>query len=369
MELRELMKKIYINFNLENDIIKVIPFGNGHINDTYRLSSNLDQPDYLLQKINHHIFKDIPELMENIDLVTSYISKKITPSEALEGQTTLTSIPAKDGQLFYLDDEGNYWRVFVFLDSLRSFDRAESDEQIYEGAKSFGRFLRRLSDFPAEKLHVTIPKFHDIKYRLNNLYSAASEDVMNRKRIVEPEIQFITETAPQLLQINSLSRKGAIPLRITHNDTKFNNLLFGNDNKGKCVIDLDTVMPGYVHYDFGDGIRTAVNTADEDEPDLDEVYVDMDKFEAFACGYLEMTRDVLSETEINSLSLSGPLFSFMMGVRFLTDYLKGDVYYKVLHETHNLERARCQLDFTKKMLSRMKDFDSIIMKEASTRFM
>lgn len=361
-------REIYENFKLGEKVIQCVPFGSGHINTTYRLiTEGTEKRDFLLQKINHHVFKDIVGLMSNIDRVTDHIRSKITPIQVEDGLTTLKLIQTKSGELFYKDSGGSYWRVFDFLNDLRSYDYAESHEQVHEGALSFGRFLVQLADFPAQGLHITIPRFHDLMYRLDNLNLAMEVSAYDRKTRVREDLLYIFEVADQLLPIQRLGVQKKIPLRVTHNDTKFNNVLLGNDNKGKCVIDLDTVMPGYVHYDFGDGVRTTINTVDEDEKDLNLIDADMERFEAFASGYLEMSHSILTPLEIDHLALSGPLFAFIMGVRFMTDYLLGDQYYKIEYEEHNLDRARCQLTLTKKLMNRLKDMEDTVAKLATSK--
>lgn len=353
--------EVFQYFNLNQKIQEAVPFGSGHINDTYRLlTTDPHNPGYLLQRINHQVFKNVAHLMENINNVSTHISKKITIEEAKNGLTTLNTIPTTEGKSFHKDSSGNYWRIYDFLDNLKSYDSPQTTNQIYEGALSFGRFMNQLDDFPVEKLHVTIPRFNDIIFRLDNFKFAMDNDIVNRKEGVKSDIAFIFSVAEKLSTIQNLGNGGQIPLRVTHNDTKFNNVLLGEDNKGKCVIDLDTVMPGYVHYDFGDGVRTTINTTDEDEKNLDKVDIEMDRFEAFANGYLDMTREILTPLEINNLALSAPLFSFMMAVRFLTDYLSGDHYYKTKFEGHNLQRARCQLELTRKILGRLPDMQLVI---------
>jgi Ser/Thr protein kinase RdoA (MazF antagonist) len=306
------------------------------------------------------VFENVAQLMDNINRVNLHITNKITAEEAANGIATLNIVPTKEGSLFYKDSTGCYWRIYDFLGDLKSYDFPETLDQIYEGAKSFGRFIYQLDDFPAETLHLTIPRFHDVKYRLDNLDLAIKQNFNNRKSELTSELKFIDQVSKQLCKIQDLGLSGEIPMRVAHNDTKFNNVLLGADDKGKCVIDLDTVMPGYVHYDFGDGVRTTINTSDEDEKDLNKVNVDLDRFEAFTKGFLVMTRGILTPTEIEYLPLSGPLMSYIMGVRFLTDYLSGDHYYHIDFEHHNLQRACCQLDLTNKMLVQLPEMTHII---------
>jgi Ser/Thr protein kinase RdoA (MazF antagonist) len=355
--------EVCLQYFFDSPIIEVLPFGSGLINSTYKLrTASPNHPGYLLQKINHLVFKNVAQLMDNINRVNLHITNKITKEEAKNGITSLNIIPTKDGYLFYQDSSGCYWRIYYFLGDLKSHDDPKTLEQIYEGAKSFGRFIRQLDDFPSDSLHATIPRFHDVKYRLDNLDLAIKQNFNNRKSQLTSQLKFIDQVSKQLSKIQELGLAGEIPVRVTHNDTKFNNVLLGADNKGKCVVDLDTVMPGYVHYDFGDGLRTTISTSDEDEKDLNKINVDLDRFEAFAKGFLEMSREILTAIEMKHLALSGPLMSYIMGIRFLTDYLSGDHYYQIDFETHNLQRANCQLDLTDKMLSLLPEMNDIMEK-------
>jgi hypothetical protein len=353
------------HFNIDKKEISWQAFGSGHINDTYKLATSNGKSNYLLQRINHDIFLDVPALMNNIHTVVDHIRHKLTPEEIDQGQTALRINPTSDEKWYYQDTTGNYWRIYDFLEGLKSYDQIEHTTQIYEGALSFGRFLHQLEDLAASCLHVTIPKFNDVLYRLDNLSLAIEVNLVNRKEEVLDEIKFVYQVADQLSEIQLLANKNQIPLRVTHNDTKFNNVMLGADNKGKCVIDLDTVMPGIAHYDFGDGVRTSISTAKEDEKDLNNIAVDLHRFEAFASGYLENTRNLLTSIEIDYLALSGPLFSYIMGVRFLTDHLNGDTYYKISFDGQNLQRAQSQFELTRKMLSRLKDMQQIVANQVS----
>ena len=349
-------------FKLQGSIEGIQPIEKGHINDTFRIiNGEKGSPDYLLQRVNHHVFHNISGVMMNIWQVTGHIKEKVNQNWNLyPGYETLTIISTSDNKLFHQDEAGDYWRVFLFLEDLKSFDTATDLEQVYEGAKTFGTFLKILSDFPIRSLHTTIPDFHNVISRLEIFRKALESDALERRREVQPWADYILEIADQMSQIEQLSIAGKIPSRVTHNDCKFNNVLFDERNRGRCVIDLDTVMPGLVHYDFGDGIRTTVSTASEDEENLDLIQVDLDRFEAFASGYLEATRDILSPVEVKYLGLSGPLFSYLMGVRFLTDYLEGDHYYKVQFEGHNFRRAKCQLELTRRLLGELGEMERIV---------
>ncbi|PIB34022.1 hypothetical protein BFP72_00545 [Reichenbachiella sp. 5M10] len=354
---QEDLREIIDHFVYDGQVEDIRPFGSGHINDTYRVfntDSSLD--DYLLQRINHHVFADVKGMMDNIHQVTEHIRHH--PSTDWTQETL--QLHASTASEWYTMYRGAYWRMFDFRKNTKSYDLVETAEQAYQGARAFGVFFRLLSDLPVEQLTMTLPEFHNIILRLRTLEGAVKEDTEGRAREVQAEIYYARSIADQMCQIEHLKQANHLPLRVTHNDTKFNNVLLDAHDRGVCVIDLDTVMPGVIHYDFGDGIRTSANTAQEDESDLACVQLDLDKFEAFASGYLEVTRDVLTPTEIEYLGMSGALMSYLMAVRFLTDYLQGDRYYKTTHPLHNLDRARCQLELTRQILAQQEALNHII---------
>lgn len=346
------------NFQLEGKISEAFPFGSGHINETFRLKNKDPQlPDYLLQKINHHIFKDVDGMMNNIYLVCEHLREVFTIGS---DQESLKVVLSEDGKPYVKDEEGAFWRVFDFKSELISYDIAETPEQIFEGARSFGIFMRTLDDFPVEKLVDTIPNFHHVGFRINNLKLAIQKDEVGRLKESEELVEYALSITEKVSQTQLAGEAGLIPMRVTHNDTKFNNVLLTQEGKGRCVIDLDTVMPGYVHYDFGDGIRTTVCKAAEDEADLERIVVDKERFEAFSAGFLGEMKGSLSEKEIELLAVSGALFAYLMGIRFLTDYLEGDIYYKTHFPAQNLQRSRAQLYLCKCILAEEKELNRII---------
>lgn len=345
------LKEIYDRFNAEGTWLSGAPFGNGHIHDTFRIeTAETDKDDYILQRLNNRVFKNIPELQENIERVTLHLNQKLkqTPGSDVKREC-LTLIPAKDGKSWICDSEGNYWRMYIFISRHRSYNIVDSPNKAYEGGKAIGRFQAMLSDLPGKPLHDTIPYFHDIEKRLETFINTLNSDPVNRASGVKNEIDFVMKRADEMKIILNLGREGRIPLRITHNDTKFNNILLDENNKALCVIDLDTVMPGYVHYDFGDAIRTAANITSEDEKELSRVRMDIGLFEAYARGYLSETRDTLNETEKEFLAFAPRLITFTIALRFLTDYIDGDHYFKIHHENHNLQRARAQFRLVESM--------------------
>lgn len=351
-------------FATEGTISKVQPHGGGHINDSYRLlNGTLDHPDYLLQRVNHYVFKDVELLMRNMVLVTDHVRAKIQKDHPEEVERRcMTIIPAIDGKSYFKDPEGNYWRVLRFIEDHLVFDSTTDTDIAYEGARTFGAFTEMLNDLPAGEVGTVIPDFHNMKWRLTQLEDSIRKDAAGRLKEVKKEIDYVESRSKMMLTIHELGEKGAIPLRVTHNDTKINNVLFDTNRKGLCVIDLDTIQPGYVTSDFGDGIRTLTNTGEEDDSNLDRVSMDLELFEAFASGFLDSTREILSVTEKEALLYAGLLFPYMQAVRFLIDYLDGDIYYKVKDREHNLVRTRAQLKLTQDGEEKMDKLKAIIKK-------
>lgn len=356
------VEEIAGKFATEGNIAKVNDHGGGHINDSYRLvNTSPEHPDYLLQRVNHHVFKDVPLLMQNMVLVTDHVRAKVleeSPGEV--GRRNLTIIPSTDGTSYYKDPDGNFWRVLRFIEDHLVFDSTTDPAIAYEGALTFGAFSAMLNDLPAAQVGTVIPDFHNMKYRLTQLGESIRKDVAGRLKDVKKEIDYIDSRSKLMLTIHELGEKGAIPLRVTHNDTKISNVLFDKNRKGLCVIDLDTIQPGYVTSDFGDGIRTLTNTGEEDDPNLDRVTMNLELYEAFANGFLDSTRDILSDTEKDSLLYAGLLFPYMQAVRFLIDYLDGDTYYKIKNPEHNLVRTRAQLKLTQDGEAQMDEMKRII---------
>jgi hypothetical protein len=267
----------------------VEPYGSGHIHDTYRVrNGEAGRPEYVLQRVNHQVFPRIPELMENISRVTAHLRQKLRDVPGADpDRETLTVVPTRQGLLYYHDPAGNYWRLYRLIAGARSYDVVASPALAYQGGKAFGRFGALLADLPAAQLHETLPHFHDIERRLATFEKVLAADPAGRARQVGPEIEFVRERATEMGTILRWGREGKLPLRITHNDTKFNNVLLDAHDRALCVVDLDTVMPGYVAYDFGDSVRTTANTAAEDEADISKIDFDVRRFEAYARGYLE----------------------------------------------------------------------------------
>ena len=300
---------------------KVEPYGNGHINDTYCSA----YPRYILQRINTGIFKNPDELMENIENVTAFLRKKIVENGGNPERETLTVIKTVDGKNCYKFDENNVFRMYLFVEDSKSIESSKTPEDLYEAGVGFGRFQRMLSDYPADTLHESIKDFHHTPKRVEALKQAIVENKAGRAESVKAEIEFALEQSVWADKVINGIGDGLIPLRVTHNDTKINNILFDQKTgKAVCVIDLDTVMPGSMLYDFGDALRMGGSTGAEDETDLDKVWFDETAFEAFAKGYLSEMKDDLTEAELELLPFSVKLLTYECGIRFLTDYLNGD---------------------------------------------
>ncbi|WP_235891187.1 phosphotransferase enzyme family protein [Sphingobacterium lumbrici] len=331
-------------FDLNGVISDAERFGSGHINDTFKLTTeNSEDKSYLLQRVNHDIFKDISGLMNNIYLVTTHLKNQFKTKGISDiDKYTLTIIPTKDRKLYFQDDEGNYWRLFILLSDTKSYDIVETAKQAYSGGQAFGQFQKQLADLDATELVEILPNFHNIDFRIQNLKKAILNNKANRLEQVQDLLDYVFERELKMRRILDLAANGDLPLRITHNDTKFNNVLLDQNDNVQCVIDLDTVMPGYVAYDFGDAIRTIINSAAEDEIDVDKIVLNIPLFKAYAEGYLSEAKEFLTDKEIESLMYGVLLLPYMQAVRFLTDYIDGDTYYKVHYPDHNLVRAKAQ---------------------------
>jgi len=345
----EELEKVVSSFELDGKVVSIERFGSGHINDSFRVVVNEGDKSYLLQRINHKIFPNVDGLMDIIDLVTTHL-KSVLKNEVIDvDKHTLTIIPTKSGAKYQKDENGDYWRIFILLDGTKSYDIVETTKQAFAGGMAFGRFQKQLSTLDATQLVEILPNFHNIDFRLSNLRKAIEADRVGRLAEVGEILDYIFEREEKMRRILVMAQKGELPLRITHNDTKFNNVLLDQEDNVQSVIDLDTVMPGYVAYDFGDAIRTIINAAAEDEKDLNKVVLNIPLFQAYTEGYFSEAKDFLTEKEIESLWYGVLLLPYMQVVRFLTDYIDGDVYYKVHYTDHNLVRTNTQLKLVKEL--------------------
>ncbi|HNU38263.1 MAG: aminoglycoside phosphotransferase family protein [Bacteroidota bacterium] len=337
----EQLMAILKQFAIDEDMVSAVPFGNGHINDTLKVTNSKGEIKYILQRINHHIFTNVDMLQNNIFTVTSHIRKKLVArGEQDVDRKVLTFIPAKDGKLYHFDGD-SYWRVCLFIPRSKSFEEV-TPQLSYEAGKAFGDFQTMLSDLPADALGETIPNFHNMEFRLKQFRDAVEANAAGRLEEVKDLVAEIEKRAKDMCIQEELYREGKLKKRTNHCDTKVNNIMFDEEGKVLCVIDLDTVMPGFVLSDIGDFIRTGANTGAEDDENLDNVEVNLEIFEAYTRGYMETAKAFLTPQEIKLLPYGGRLLTYMQTVRFLTDYINGDTYYKIHSPKHNLIRTKAQ---------------------------
>lgn len=318
----------------------------GHINETFAATYDDQGTPFRVvhQTINTHVFREPVALMGNVVRVTEHLRRKLAAEGADQlHRRALEVVPARDGAAYHIDADGRFWRTFRFVEGVRSYDAVETPKQAYQAGHAFGRFQSLLADLPAAELATTIPDFHHTPKRFQRLLKAIESDEFRRGRMARKEIAFARSMEPLVSALVDAEARGEVPSRVTHNDTKFNNVMLDEENgEAMCVVDLDTVMPGLVLYDFGDMIRTTTSRTAEDEQFLDRVELEMPMFEALVKGYVEATRDFLTPAERRLLVLSGKLITFTIGIRFLTDYLEGDQYFRIHREHHNLDRCRKQ---------------------------
>ena len=346
-------------------LVSFEPYGNGHINDTYKIVMRREGKEelYLLQRMNKNVFRQPWYLMENMMGVTDFIRTKIAKSGGDVNREVMSVYRTREGSLWYYDEDDEYWRLVTFIEDSMSYDRVEKPEQFYMSAVAFGKFQRLLADYPAYMLRETIPNFHNTPVRFENLMKAKQRDAAGRVKNVLPELAF-AEERKEFTEIFEREREaGRLPLKVTHNDTKLNNILFDiNTKEPICVVDLDTIMPGYSINDFGDSIRFGASTAPEDETELDKVEMSLELFELFVKGFLEGTDGALTEAELSLMPAAAKMMTFECGMRFLTDYLDGDVYFKTKYPEHNLDRARNQFKLVRDMEAKMSEMERIVKK-------
>jgi Ser/Thr protein kinase RdoA (MazF antagonist) len=360
--------EVVSHFKCDADVSSYKSYGSGHINDTFFLKNvSFGGSDYLLQRINHRIFTNVEKLTENMRKVTEHLKSKM--KEYGNGdplKEVMTLIPTDGGQFFYKDSVGDYWRMFYFLSDTKSYDVVETEKQAYEGGKAFGKFQAMLSDIPAGEMFEVIPDFHNIQKRLQHLDEAVANDASGRVASVATELEIVAKYASSMQYFQQPAQVAALPKRVIHNDTKFNNVLLNSNDEAQCVIDLETVMDGYVAYDFGDAIRTIVNTTTEDEADLSKIQLNLSLFNAYVQGYLKEASRFLTDAEVNSLMKGALLLPYMQAVRFLTDHINGDKYFKIKFEGHNLQRAKAQFQLVKILDANAAAMQETILKEMNS---
>lgn len=358
-------EEIIAEFCFNGSLKECISYGNGHINDTYRLTFEEDGTTrrYILQRVNKNIFTKPAELMENISGITAWLKKKILDHGGDAERETLTLVKTRDGRAYYTDSCGEYWRAYKFIENATAYDAIKDEKDFYQSAVLFGHFQRMLADYPVEQLHETIPDFHNTAARFLQFQKVLEADVCHRAAEVQEEINFLQVREQRMHLLCDLTEQGKLPVRVTHNDTKMNNIMIDDaTGKGICVIDLDTVMPGLSVNDFGDSIRFGASTAAEDEPDLSKVSFDLHLYEVYTKGFLEGCEGTLTETEIEMLPYGAILMTLECGMRFLTDYLDGDHYFKTHRSGHNLDRCRTQFKLVKEMEEQLPAMKKIVEK-------
>ena len=356
------VENIVTAFEVEGNVVEYVPFGNGHINET-KLVTMDNGVQYVLQRINKNVFKRPDLLMENYVGVTKFIRKKIEEMGGDPLREVLNAIPAKDGKPFTIDEEGQYWRLLVYVTESMSYDKVERPEQFYDSAVSFGDFQYMLRDYPAETLHETIVNFHNTPDRFRQLTEAIANDAKGRLAEVAAEVEFAKAREEFAGTLERARAEGKLPLRVTHNDTKLNNILFdSNTGKALCVVDLDTIMPGYSVNDFGDSIRFGATTALEDETDLTKVNFDISLYELYVKGFIEGAKGGLTEGELEMLPIGAIMMTFECGMRFLADYLNGDTYFRIHRPSHNLDRCRNQFKLVADMEAQLDQMKAIVKK-------
>lgn len=360
------LKEISKLFDMRADFVHGYPYGSGHINDTY--CAEYDQAGkrvrYIHQRLSTEAFKEPIKLMENVERVTNHsLSQLLEEGNPEAHRRTLTCIPSVTGTPHAIDAEGNCWRTYLFIERARTYDMIESKAQATEAARAFGEFQKLAATLPGEPLHETIPGFHNTKQRFQHLAEAIEADTQNRAASVRKEIDWFMAREAEASKVVDMLANGELPLRVTHNDTKLNNVMLDDvTGEGICVIDLDTTMPGSAIYDFGDMVRTATSPAAEDEKDLSKVCMRPEMFEALVKGYLASANSFLTDNERALLAFSGKLLTMECGSRFLTDYLKGDVYFKVHRDGHNLDRTRTQITLAESIETQLETMEALVAK-------
>lgn len=351
-------------FDVPGKFLKGYPYGNGHINDSFAVEYEDESKKinrYMLQRINQHVFTHPDEVMKNIIQITAHLRLRIMMDGGDADRETLTLISARDGRLFTVDEAGDYWRLYLFIEGAETYELPQSEAHVISAGKAIGRFQRCLSDFPVEKLAITIPDFHHTPKRFTDFKQKLNADRCKRVKTVTAEIDFVLRHQGMVTRVMDALESGELPLRVTNNDAKLDNIMIDVEtNQAICVIDLDTVMPGSLLFDFGDAIRSMANTGREDEPDLEKVHFDLRVYRLFTQGYLSEANLFLTPMEKSLLAFSARLITFEQAIRFLGDYLDGDRYYKINHPRHNLDRARTQLRLVEEMEAAADQMEAIV---------
>jgi len=360
------IKHIFSQFEIDSEFVNATEIISGHINDTFRIET-VQKPHYILQRINHHVFENVPSLMENKVSISKHLTDKLGHiSENELYKRVLTFAHTRSGENFYRDESGNYWNLMFYVDDCVNYLAVTDPKLAREAGRIFGEFLSLTRDFDSSTLFEVIPNFHTMSCRLEQFDEALGNAQESKKSQAQDSIDFANTHREEMLTLENLVNENKIPLRVTHNDTKISNVLFSQTGEALCVIDTDTVMQGIVHFDFGDAIRIICNTADEDEKDLSKVEFDLPYYEAFTEGFMASMRNEISEIEVEYLAFSAKMMTFIIGLRFLTDFLNDDIYFKITYETHNLVRAKSQFKLVYQIEKNMNRMNEIVQREFQT---
>ena len=363
------IKHIIPEFQFSGRYLNGEEIHSGNVNNTYHLIYRQNDGTlrhYTLQQINSYAFKDPRAVMRNIELISNHLRATMEERGINPDRRMLEIIPTKSGDTMLESENGGFWRAYRYIDNATAYDQVNKPEHFYEAGRAFGEFQRLLADFPAEKLTDTIPNFHNTQRRFYTFVAAIAEDKAGRVKNLEDEIEFFFERRKMMSEIVRKMESGVLPVRVTHNDTKINNVMIDNEtDKAICVIDLDTVMAGSALYDYGDAIRSGANTAAEDEPDTSKIALDLNLFEQFTRGFLSEVHDILTDEEIRLLPLSIKVITCELAMRFLTDYIDGDLYFKVRSPEHNLIRARAQMKLLTDVEAKFDTLNEMVQKIAS----
>lgn len=351
------LKIVFSQFDDSTVVVSYEELASGHINDTYLIKTS-NKKNYVLQRINHGVFKDVSGLINNKIAISKHIQEKISHLPKSERiSEVLTFVRTKRGAPFYLGKSGGYWNMMIYIANSVTYETVKNEEIAFEGGKLIGNFLNLTSDFDASRLIEVIPKFHDMSFRFSQFEESLENASKERIDLAMPYIDLVWGLKDEMHILQRLKESGEIKLRVTHNDTKISNVLFDTNNKGLCVIDTDTVMPGIVHYDFGDAIRTICNTAAEDEKNLELVNFNLAYYKAYVKGFLKEMSTSLSPVELKYLPLGAKTMIFIMALRFLTDYLNEDIYYKTAYPEHNLNRAKNQFKLIESLMEQFEEME------------
>ena len=362
----KLIREVTNAFATQHTLVGALPYGSGHINDTFVAHNHPEEGNckrYIFQRINTSVFKNPYELMDNIEHVTDYLRECIIKENGDPERETLHIIRTTDGKNVYQDSEGKFWRAYDFIEETITLQQANTPEDFYESAVAFGDFQRKLAGFDASILNESIKDFHNTRVRFENFEKAVEADILDRAKLCKEEIEFAMARKNEASILVDMLKNGELPLRVTHNDTKLNNVLLDeHTRKGICVIDLDTVMPGLAGYDYGDSIRFGASTGAEDETDLSKISMSLELFDIYTKGFMETAGNALTDTEIEMLPMCAKMMTFECGIRFLTDYLQGDTYFKTHRPGHNLDRTRTQFKLVADMEEKWDEMKAIVAK-------